>query len=1136
MARGTESEYTIDVSGLDSTKSYTLHAIASEGISFSSTCDYDSFSTGFTMDKTISGETTFSQGYTMHACAAPSGSLMAWLEVDRMAVAYADFICCYTFVENPTVRFGSSRYSVDEGSSASIGVSLSYESFHRILVPIRIARGTAETGDYSVPGLTDGFVTVTLDDLATSQSFTVTSNQDDDAFDEMVNFGFPPLSPSIPPPDDGMVYLPSWWLSGTIFPSSATLTIDDDEPTPPNRPPVVEDSIPNQTLTVGDSTITIGLSDKFTEPDGGSLLYSVNPTSSIVATVTPNSIAGILTVTPLAVGSETFTVRAADVQGLYAEQGFLVTVDAAEPVMEDPVIVIAALDGRDGHLLEYGSMQNDNLERHAVFRVTASNLDNATEYTIKVSTDNSIAKITDKLDPSYEITGACPSDADTFDAVDFVNKTEHSIALNLEPCDPANPVTITATLLEGTLTLTSAQQRVIIFPDVAPPTIFKSPTDGVVISMTYSLPTISFFYEAQLFKDDDPDPDNTDLLLDLTPTTPKTADHFSPTEQGEYKVGIQACERYEQGQFFNCWEFDETSNVLSKLAAPTNLELAPLPLQRAQLTWNGDANATKYVVEFRAAGRESEARTPEAELELDLNEILELQSTGTFFGLGDAPYAYQLNVKALGAPGDLYLNSTISEEITTQDSPLLKAGGQAYGSSIGSVPVSGKAILKWREIPEAQGRYQVRYRELRSFQASDGNRYHHSSDNVDIDDGAGWRLSDSGYDTWQTRNVTLVPSTQGIEGATIIGLKPRELYAIQVNFITGLGTTQRQVYSARDVFVWPFRGRPGTESTSSNQGGRIATYPVYGHFPNRTFTYRICDARFPTAMSTALVSDWKNTISGAFSVWQEATGGNVTVRYDSSDCPNHWDVDLSPWETILLGWDSIGLAAMQLIQSRIQESDDEVSEVWMVDPPGDIEMITGVFKLCVLGASACAVSPQYADEGNGNTEIVSADVLLNWDRMGPRTPTTPTTTIEFNKCPAMGDYHAYRTLMHEAGHALGLSGADIGDTAVKVLNDFRAAIHDAIGLYSHLVPITGDIAATINGIIQNTIGELPESTYEASHPSIADSVMNYDARISDMYLIASNDTLATRVRNEPDCWPHPFDIMAINSLYQAEYP
>ena len=75
-------------------------------------------------------------------------------------------------------------------------------------------------------------------------------------------------------------------------------------------------------------------------------------------------------------------------------------------------------------------------------------------------------------------------------------------------------------------------------------------------------------------------------------------------------------------------------------------------------------------------------------------------------------------------------------------------------------------------------------------------------------------------------------------------------------------------------------------------------------------------------------------------------------------------------------------------------------------------------------------------------------------------------------------YYAYRTALHEAGHALGLS-------------DFS--------------------------VIRIAIGE----GYEMSHPTVPDSVMNYN---SDLGL------------SEPDCWPYPLDIMAVHALYQKVIP
>ena len=44
--------------------------------------------------------------------------------------------------------------------------------------------------------------------------------------------------------------------------------------------------------------------------------------------------------------------------------------------------------------------------------------------------------------------------------------------------------------------------------------------------------------------------------------------------------------------------------------------------------------------------------------------------------------------------------------------------------------------------------------------------------------------------------------------------------------------------------------------------------------------------------------------------------------------------------------------------------------------------------------------------------------------------------------------------------------------------------------------------------------------YEEAHPSIPGAVMNYD-------------TLIPSVANEPDCSPHPFDILAMYALYQT---
>lgn len=80
-------------------------------------------------------------------------------------------------------------------------------------------------------------------------------------------------------------------------------------------------------------------------------------------------------------------------------------------------------------------------------------------------------------------------------------------------------------------------------------------------------------------------------------------------------------------------------------------------------------------------------------------------------------------------------------------------------------------------------------------------------------------------------------------------------------------------------------------------------------------------------------------------------------------------------------------------------------------------------------------------------------------------------------------------IVHEEGHALRLAGADplrtVADLATENIFDV----------------------------------DLP---YIVSHSNIRLSVMNYDSRV-------------VGPRGEPDCFPHPMDVLAIHALYQTGY-
>ena len=58
----------------------------------------------------------------------------------------------------------------------------------------------------------------------------------------------------------------------------------------------------------------------------------------------------------------------------------------------------------------------------------------------------------------------------------------------------------------------------------------------------------------------------------------------------------------------------------------------------------------------------------------------------------------------------------------------------------------------------------------------------------------------------------------------------------------------------------------------------------------------------------------------------------------------------------------------------------------------------------------------------------------------------------------------------------------------------------------------------MDGILPSWFDPFRREIYEASHPTVADSVMNYNSE--------------TGV-SEPDCSPHPFDVLAIYAAYQT---
>ena len=98
----------------------------------------------------------------------------------------------------------------------------------------------------------------------------------------------------------------------------------------PNRAPAVMDTVPAQTVFVGD-TAQVDLEDFFHDPDGDVLAYSATTadTAAVVAWVAGS----MLSIHASAQGGSTITVAATDPGGMSAQQGFAVTVPNRDPVV-----------------------------------------------------------------------------------------------------------------------------------------------------------------------------------------------------------------------------------------------------------------------------------------------------------------------------------------------------------------------------------------------------------------------------------------------------------------------------------------------------------------------------------------------------------------------------------------------------------------------------------------------------------------------------------------------------------------------------------------------------------------------------------------------------------------------------------
>ena len=538
-----------------------------------------------------------------------------------------------------------------------------------------------------------------------------------------------------------------------------------------------------------------------------------------------------------------------------------------------------------------------------------------------------------------------------------------------------------------------------------------------------------------------------------------------------------------------------------------SIDVEPRPLRRARLKWEAVPNAKEYRVVFHESSTTSRSITvtDDTYLDISLDSIFASEK-----GLANSPYQYDFEVRAQDS-GNSYRDSEYSDTITIIDNPLLTEGGRAYASNGGD-----EASLEWTTVTNASN-YEIRYRKLGHYTVLGEGTKNHTS--LDWPKEASWPY----YHGAETE-----PSdTPGND--TIDDLDEGDIYTFQINYEIG----DTKVFSARDAYVWPSDVKPAERA-------RVGTYPFFGHHTGGTFNYTICENMFPDPDTTTMDNEWVELIKSAFGQWEVATQVGtdklITMTPTVENCPT--GTTGSPTAKFIQDDDQRNEVRMLDIYSpsiySLWEFKSDVFKICLTEGPACVTSFSGYSGLqtnCDVSTNTCQIRygplgifsidrtriakllEDYQSTGIPSPELLGViDTAARNDRQAsnelqgvditfkesdfPVSSVTMPTSIKFNTClpdkDAASDdsdqgYFAYTTAVHEAGHALGLSNFSYVDLVIP--------------------------------------WSAPQE-YHTAHPTIPDAVMNYDNAQRIRHPVGASFS-------EPDCSPHPFDIMAIYALYQT---
>ena len=395
-------------------------------------------------------------------------------------------------------------------------------------------------------------------------------------------------------------------------------------------------------------------------------------------------------------------------------------------------------------------------------------------------------------------------------------------------------------------------------------------------------------------------------------------------------------------------------------------------------------------------------------------------------------------------------DSVASETIVIEDTPIISINGD--NGDPPETATGGTATVKWIK-PDDVTSYSIRWKELgidRSGKLHTDPTWKMDKASVPPDFGGTYTIPTPSQTSYEIQNLDL-----------------DRLYGVQLNYTRSTEDGEERVFAARDFHVYP--------STHAAGGGeRIASAPLRRLQPDKEYKYAVCTGTFPGDPAR-----WRAYIEHALEQWEIATDGLIKTTPALDDIGGHQECAdfaqfVDPIATELAAYvidrqmeganpneTEITARARLLVQNfnesaknagllrKARAEDPGIGEVLMIDDriTDDARFHQAFSELakevgrrhCLqpnqeVVAPGCAISSRAILDGQrvlvdllfSRHYLLSdiPDITENHFPGGDRTPNRG--DIQFNSCE--GTHPIYPVIVHEAGHALGITGGtDIKD-------------------------------------------------------------------------------------------------------------